>query len=50
VTFTLSRVENGTRVRLVHSGFVLPDNKTAFTSMSGGWKKVVPRIGAPAGE
>jgi uncharacterized protein YndB with AHSA1/START domain len=50
VTFTLSKVENGTRLRLVHSGFVLPDNETAFTSMSGGWKKVVPRIGALAGE
>lgn len=50
VTFTLSRVENGTRLRLVHSGFVLPDNESAFTSMSGGWKKVVPRIGALAGE
>lgn len=50
VTFTLSRVENGTRLRLVHSGFVLPRNESAFTSMSGGWNKVVPRIGAIAGE
>ena len=50
VTFTLSKAENGTRLRLVHSGFVLPHNETAFTSMSGGWKKVVPRIGALAGE
>jgi uncharacterized protein YndB with AHSA1/START domain len=50
VTFTLARVENGTRLRLVHSGFALPKNETAFTNMSGGWKKVVPRIGALAGE
>ena len=50
VTFTLSRVENGTRLRLVHSGFVLPKNEPAFTNMSDGWKKVVPRIGAMAGE
>jgi uncharacterized protein YndB with AHSA1/START domain len=46
VTWILSRVENGTRVRLVHSGFVLPKNDTAFNNMSEGWKKVVPRLGA----
>jgi len=46
VTFTLSRVENGTRLRLVHSGFVLPKNGVAFTNMSAGWKTVVPNIGA----
>jgi uncharacterized protein YndB with AHSA1/START domain len=45
VTWILSRVENGTRLRLVHSGFVLPKNDTAFKSMSEGWKKVVPSIG-----
>jgi uncharacterized protein YndB with AHSA1/START domain len=48
VTFTLSKAENGTRLRLVHSGFVLPQNEIAFTNMGGGWKKVVPRIGALA--
>jgi uncharacterized protein YndB with AHSA1/START domain len=50
VTFTLSRVEAGTRLRVVHSGFVLPKNEMAFKNMSGGWKKVVPTIGAIAGE
>jgi uncharacterized protein YndB with AHSA1/START domain len=50
VTFTLSRAENGTRLSLVHSGFVLPQNEIAFTNMGGGWKKVLPRIGALAGE
>jgi uncharacterized protein YndB with AHSA1/START domain len=50
VTFTLSKVENGTRLRLVHSGFVLPKNEIAFTNMGGGWKKVVPRIGVIAGD
>ena len=50
VTFTLSKAEDGTRVRLVHSGFVLPKNDTAFKSMSEGWKKVVPRLGEIAGE
>jgi uncharacterized protein YndB with AHSA1/START domain len=50
VTFILSRVANGTRLRLVHSGFVLPKNDTAFKNMSAGWKKVVPSIGAIAAE
>jgi uncharacterized protein YndB with AHSA1/START domain len=50
VTFTLARVENGTRLHLVHSGFVLPKNELAFKNMGDGWKKVVPRIGALAGE
>ena len=44
VTWTLSRVENGTRFRLVHSGFVLPKNDTAFKNMSEGWKKVVRNL------
>jgi uncharacterized protein YndB with AHSA1/START domain len=50
VTFTLSRADNGTRLRMVHSGFVLPRNETAFSSMNGGWRKVVPAIGVIAGE
>jgi uncharacterized protein YndB with AHSA1/START domain len=50
VTWILSRAEHGTRLRLVHSGFVLPKNDSAFKSMSGGWTKVVQSIGAIAGE
>ena len=50
VTFILSRVENGTRLRLVHSGFVLPMNDTAFNNMSNGWKKVVRNLDAIAAE
>ena len=46
VTWTLSRVEGGTRVRMVHSGFVLPRNETAFKGMGEGWKDVVQRIDA----
>ncbi len=46
VTFTLTKVEGGTRLRLVHSGFVTPQNDSAFRTMSGGWKKVVGRVGA----
>jgi uncharacterized protein YndB with AHSA1/START domain len=50
VTWTLSRIENGTRLRLVHSGFVLPRNDTAFKNMSDGWKKVVRRLDTIAAE
>ena len=50
VTWILSRVENGTRLRLVHSGFVLPKNDTAFKNMSEGWKKVVRNLDAIAAE
>lgn len=50
VTFTLAKVENGTRLRLVHSGFVLPKNETAFRNMGEGWKKVVRSIGTISGE
>jgi uncharacterized protein YndB with AHSA1/START domain len=50
VTWILSRVENGTRLRLVHSGFVTPKNDSAFKTMSEGWKKVVQSIGDIAGE
>ncbi len=50
VSWTLSRVESGTRLRLVHSGFVTPKNDSAFKTMGEGWKKVVQNIGAIAGE
>jgi uncharacterized protein YndB with AHSA1/START domain len=50
VTLTLARVEAGTRLRVVHSGFVLPRNDTAFKNMSGGWKKIMPGIGIIAAE
>ena len=50
VTWTLSRVEGGTRLRLVHSGFVTPKNDSAFRTMSGGWTKVVRKLGSVAGE
>jgi uncharacterized protein YndB with AHSA1/START domain len=50
VTWTLTRVGAGTRLRLVHSGFVAPTNDSALKSMGEGWTKVVPNIGAIAGE
>ena len=50
VTFTLSRVGTGARLRLVHSGFVTPRNDLARTNMTEGWKKVVATVGAIAGD
>lgn len=50
VTWTLSPVEAGTRLRLVHSGFVLPRNDTAFAGMGKGWKQVVKTIDALSAE
>jgi uncharacterized protein YndB with AHSA1/START domain len=50
VTWTLSKTEEGTRLRMVHAGFVLPRNHTAFAGMSEGWKTVVKRIDAIAAE
>ena len=50
VTWTLSEVDGGTRIRLVHSGFRTPKNDFAFRKMSEGWPKVIQRIDAIAGE
>jgi uncharacterized protein YndB with AHSA1/START domain len=44
VTWTLTRHDSGTRLRLVHSGFVLPKNASAFQSISGGWPKVIAKM------
>ena len=50
VTFTLAREAGGTRLRVVHSGFALPKNETAYRNMSGGWKKVIHDLVAVASE
>jgi uncharacterized protein YndB with AHSA1/START domain len=50
VTWALARLENGTRVRVVHSGFVLPKNDTAYRNMSEGWTKVIRNLNAVAAE
>lgn len=44
VTWMLTKVDQGTRLRLIHSGFVLPKNDTAYRNMSEGWTKVVERL------
>jgi len=50
VTWTLAKAEGGARLRLVHSGFITPNNDSAFRNMSDGWKKVVGRLGAVSAE
>src|SRR5438270_577710 len=50
VTWSLTPVEAGTRIRLVHAGFVIPRNESAYTGMSGGWKKVVRQLDEISGE
>ena len=50
VTWSLTPVEAGTRIQLIHAGFVLPRNESAYTVMSGGWKKVVRQLNDISGE
>jgi uncharacterized protein YndB with AHSA1/START domain len=45
VTWTLTPVAGGTRLRLVHAGFITQRNDVAFQKMSEGWKKVVRNVG-----
>jgi uncharacterized protein YndB with AHSA1/START domain len=50
VTWTLTAVDGGTRLRLVHSGFRSPENDTAFNAMSPGWGHVMQGIERVAAE
>ena len=50
VTFTLVKVAEGTGLRVVHSGFELPRNETAYRNMSGGWKRVVHDLASVASD
>lgn len=50
VTMTLSKVEGGTRLHLVHAGFELPRNQSAYTNMSQGWSTVLGRVEAITAE
>ena len=50
VTWTLSPTAEGTRLRLLHAGFLVPSNQSALETMGKGWRTVVPSIGAIAGE
>lgn len=46
VTWTLTKVDRGTRLRLVHAGFEMPKNEGAFKNMGEGWRKLMPRLDA----
>ena len=43
-------MQTGTRLRMEHSGFVLPKNDTAYTNMGKGWVKCVETLGTVANE
>jgi len=44
VTWTLTPVDSGTHLRMVHDGFVFPGNQFAYDAMSPGWGKVMDSI------
>ena len=50
VTWTLTRHDSGTHLRLVHSGFVMPRNEAVFKNVNAGWSRVVPKLIAIAAE
>jgi uncharacterized protein YndB with AHSA1/START domain len=50
VTLTLEKTDGGTRLRLVHAGFDLPRNDSAYRGMSAGWPQVIKTVGAISGE
>ncbi len=43
VTWTLTAVQGGTRVRMAHEGFG-PQNDYAYDAMSGGWGRILKHI------
>ena len=44
VSWTLSPVDTGTHLQLIHAGFVPAVNDVAFENMSDGWTKVLGRL------
>jgi uncharacterized protein YndB with AHSA1/START domain len=50
VSWQLSEVEGGTRLKLVHSGFVAPVNDTAYQNLGKGWKVCLERVAGIATE
>lgn len=49
VTWTLERQGDGTRVRMVQSGFELPRNEAGYANLSRGWPTVMKGIDQVAG-
>ena len=50
MTWTLTPVDGGTHLKMVHDGFVLPGNKFAYDAMTPGWGKAMDRIADVAAE
>lgn len=50
VTWTLQAEGKGTRLRMVHSGFRSPHNDFAYDTMSGGWSRIMGKIGEIAAD
>lgn len=50
VTWTLTEVAQGTRLKLVHAGFRSPENDFAFNAMSPGWGRIMQAISRIADE
>lgn len=50
VTWTLTPSEAGTRLKVVHSGFELPKNETAYQNLGSGWTTVFRRLDDVAGD
>lgn len=48
LTFTLTPVDGGTRLRMVHDGFRSPQNDAGYAMMSNGWASIARRIDALA--
>lgn len=44
VSWTLAPEGEGTRLKMVHAGFVRPKNDVAFTNMSKGWVTCMDRL------
>jgi uncharacterized protein YndB with AHSA1/START domain len=44
VAWTLTAHDSGTRLQLVHSGFVMPKNETTFKNISSGWPRIIPKL------
>lgn len=50
VSWQMSEVEGATRLKLVHSGFVVPKNETAHQNLGKGWKVCMTRVAGIAAE
>ncbi len=49
VTWTLTPVDGGTRLRMEHAGF-RPEDEAGYKAMSGGWPRVVEKLDLVAGQ